>query len=70
MVSEKLDENSCPLYIDKTTFHQFACIFVMRRGHEVWMHSTFYCEKISSVLIHMYCTANVDIPEDFIVELS
>ena len=62
---KKLDDNSCPLYLDKLTFHHFACCVVMRRKHEGEKYSTSYYNIMSTALIQMYCTAKADMPEYF-----
>ena len=65
-----LDEKSCPLHIDKPTFQSFAHYAVMRRKQEWQRYITSIYTKIHTVLVQMYFTAEVDMPEDFRSELG
>ena len=65
-----LDEKSCPLHIDKPTFQRFAHYSVMRRKQEWQRYITSIYTKFHTVLVKMYFTAEVDMPEDFGSELS
>ena len=56
--------------IDKITFNRFNHYVILRCEQEGQSYYTYYYTKIHAVLMHMYCTTNVDMPEDFRAELG
>ena len=55
----------CHLNLDKLNYHDFTHYVILRCEKEGKSYITYYDTKLNDVIMKMFHTAEVDIPEDF-----